>query len=143
MRFDIGDGVDVGHDTKAILLSGSLNKSVIVIGSGVAGLSAAYHLAKHGVAVTVLEAADRLGGRMSSDVREGFRIDRGAQFLSTGYAVIGKLIDRLGLASQLTPTAQWSGTVREGRVRKVNAERPWTVATSGLLGGVTWSALAF
>ena len=115
-----------------------MSKSVIVIGAGIAGLTAAHHLASHGVDVTVLEASDRLGGRMSTDLRDGYRIDRGAQFLSSGYTVIDELIGRLGLASQLVFPAQWSATTREGKARKVSSEQPWTVASNGLLG---WRAL--
>jgi protoporphyrinogen/coproporphyrinogen III oxidase len=111
-----------------------MSRSVIVIGAGIAGLTAAHHLASHGFDVTVLEAADRLGGRMSTDVQDGYRIDRGAQFLSTGYAVIGAMLERLGLAPQLRAAARWSGITRGGRVRRVSAEQPWTLASSGLLG---------
>ncbi|MGV8894728.1 MAG: protoporphyrinogen/coproporphyrinogen oxidase [Burkholderiaceae bacterium] len=44
------------------------------------------------------------------------------------------MIERVGLASQLQAATQWSGTVRGGRIRRASAERPWTVASSGLLG---------
>lgn len=54
-----------------------MSKSVIVIGAGIAGLTAAHRLASNGVEVTVLEAENRLGGRMGTDVRDGYRIDRG------------------------------------------------------------------
>ncbi len=116
-----------------------MSKSVIVIGAGVAGLTAARRLARRGVDVVVLEAADRVGGRMSTDVRDGYRIDRGAQFLSTGYAVVGGLIEEMGLAHRLRAASQWAGVVREGRVRPVNAGRPWSVAASGLM---RWRDLA-
>ena len=110
-----------------------MSKQVIVIGAGIAGLSAAHHLQRHGCTVTVLEAQDRVGGRMSTDLREGYCIDRGAQFLSTGYAVIGDLIAQLGLAGDLERTSQYSGTVRAGRVRVVEHGKPWTYVSSGLL----------
>ena len=38
--------------------------NVIVIGAGIAGLSAAWHLKEAGIAATVLEARDRIGGRV-------------------------------------------------------------------------------
>ncbi|WNI15208.1 NAD(P)/FAD-dependent oxidoreductase [Actinacidiphila sp. ITFR-21] len=56
---------------------------VIVIGAGLAGLSAAHHLTRAGLAVTVLEAAERVGGRMATDTVDGFRLDRGARLLNT------------------------------------------------------------
>lgn len=52
-------------------------KSIIVIGSGFAGLSAASFLAKEGYDVTVLEKNDQLGGRARSYKTEGFTFDMG------------------------------------------------------------------
>ena len=107
--------------------------SVVVVGAGIAGLTAAYQLSKHGMDVTVLEASERVGGRMSTDRADGYLIDRGAQFLSDGYSVIGGLIDELGLARNVRRASGWTGTVRGGSVRRINARYPWTLATSGLL----------
>ncbi|WP_373824709.1 protoporphyrinogen/coproporphyrinogen oxidase [Achromobacter insuavis] len=108
--------------------------SVIVIGAGIAGLTAAHRLSQHGVRVTVLEARDRVGGRMSTDLRHGWRIDRGAQFLSSGYARIHALLAETGLQASCRPTSGWSATVADGRVRRLHARRPWTLASSGLMG---------
>ena len=109
------------------------SRSVLVVGAGIAGLTAAYRLSKLGVDVTVLEASERVGGRMSTDRRDGYLIDRGAQFLSDGYSVICDLISELGLGQHLARACGWTGTVRGGAVRRTNAGYPWTVATSGLL----------
>lgn len=107
--------------------------SVVVIGAGIAGLTAAYHLSKRGMDVTVLEASERVGGRMSTDRHDGYLIDRGAQFLSDGYSVIDELIHELGLAQNICRVSGWTGIVRGGSVRRINANYPWTLATSGLL----------
>ncbi|MFD8966391.1 NAD(P)/FAD-dependent oxidoreductase [Streptomyces sp. NPDC059568] len=58
---------------------------VVIIGAGIAGLSAARHLTSSGVLVRVLEAAPRMGGRMATDEVDGFRLDRGGQLLTTSY----------------------------------------------------------
>jgi len=105
----------------------------VVVGAGIAGLTAAHHLSKHGVDVTVLEASERVGGRMSTDRLGGYLIDRGAQFLSDGYSVICELLRELNLAQRLSGIRGWTGTVRGGAVRRANPAYPWTVATSGLL----------
>ncbi|MEP3480158.1 MAG: NAD(P)/FAD-dependent oxidoreductase [Fuerstiella sp.] len=62
-----------------------MNDRVIVIGAGLAGLCCAKRLNDSGVACTVLEAADRVGGRVATDEVDGFLLDRGFQVLLTAY----------------------------------------------------------
>jgi hypothetical protein len=57
----------------------------IVIGGGLAGLSAALHLQDIGVDVAVLEASDRLGGRVATDSIDGYLCDRGFQLINSKY----------------------------------------------------------
>ena len=66
-------------------------KKVIVIGAGLAGLSAAITLQNEGVDVTVLESSDRPGGRVTSDVIDGFICDRGFQLINANYPEIKHL----------------------------------------------------
>ncbi len=110
-----------------------MKHSVIVIGGGIAGLSAAHHLSARGIDVTVLEASDRVGGRMTSDRHAGFVIDRGAQFVSDGYTVIGDLTTAHDLSAQVHHVSGWTGIVRGGKVRRIHPRRPWTLPSSGLL----------
>jgi monoamine oxidase len=59
-------------------------EGVVVVGAGVAGLSAARRLAEHGVPVRLLEAADRVGGRAWTtrpDILGGAPFDHGATWL--------------------------------------------------------------
>lgn len=53
------------------------NGSVVVIGAGPAGLTAAFQLHKHGVSSTVLEADDMVGGISRTAQRDGWRFDIG------------------------------------------------------------------
>lgn len=79
---------------------------VVVIGAGLAGLSAAHHLIAGGLTVTVLEAAERVGGRMATDTVSGFRLDHGPQLLNTSYPELRRAPGLRGLpVSPLAPGA--------------------------------------
>jgi phytoene dehydrogenase-like protein len=62
-----------------------LRAEVLVVGAGLAGLSAAVRLRAAGCDVHVLEAAAHAGGRLATDRVDGFVVDRGFQVLNTGY----------------------------------------------------------
>ncbi|MEU7531228.1 NAD(P)/FAD-dependent oxidoreductase [Saccharothrix sp. NPDC042600] len=66
---------------------------VVVVGAGLAGLSAARVLAGAGVSVTVVEAADDVGGRVRTDVVDGVRLDRGFQILLPAYPELARAVD--------------------------------------------------
>ncbi|MFL5998551.1 MAG: NAD(P)/FAD-dependent oxidoreductase [Streptomyces sp.] len=67
------------------MLEPAYQADVVIVGAGVAGLSAAHRLTGQGVSVAVLEAAPCVGGRMSTEKVDGFRLDRIGQLLSTAY----------------------------------------------------------
>ncbi|MFF0360792.1 NAD(P)/FAD-dependent oxidoreductase [Streptomyces fungicidicus] len=67
------------------MLEPTYQADVVVVGAGVAGLSAARRLTSAGVTTLVLEAAHEVGGRMTTDKVDGFRLDRIGQLLSTAY----------------------------------------------------------
>ena len=67
------------------MLEPAYQADVVVVGAGVAGLSAAHRLTSAGVTTMVLEAAHGVGGRMATEKVDGFRLDRIGQLLSTAY----------------------------------------------------------
>jgi len=73
---------------------------VLVIGAGLAGLRCATELAAAGCDVRVWEAADDVGGRIRTDVVDGFRCDRGFQVLNPAYPEVRRFIDTASLALQ-------------------------------------------
>lgn len=78
-------------------------ESCIVIGAGIAGLTAAYELKKAGLDVLVLEGADHVGGRMITVQWEGFQVDPGAKFVTTSDRSLLEMVDEVGLGEQLVP----------------------------------------
>src|SRR5580658_2604753 len=66
---------------------------VVIVGAGLAGLSCALSLQAAGVPSTLIETSDRPGGRVCTDVVEGFHLDRGFQVLLTAYPEAKRLLD--------------------------------------------------
>ncbi|OEV18507.1 FAD-dependent oxidoreductase, partial [Streptomyces nanshensis] len=54
-------------------------RHVVVIGGGIAGLAAAHRLVASGLRVTLLEATDRLGGKLMTGEVAGVQVDLGAE----------------------------------------------------------------
>lgn len=71
----------------------SAQVDVIVVGAGVAGLVAAIDLCRAGLCVTLLERANAVGGRVATDLVEGYRLDRGFQVLNTSYPQVRHRLD--------------------------------------------------
>ena len=90
---------------------------VIVVGAGLAGLCCARELHTAGLDVLVLERSDAAGGRVRTDVVDGFLLDRGFQVLLTAYPEAQRALDyeRLGLR----PFESGALVRRDGRFRRV------------------------
>ena len=79
---------------------------VVIVGGGVSGLAAARAVHQAGYIVTVLERADRVGGRVRTEIVDGVSIDVGAAFISKFYDATIALIDELGLSPELVRRSQ-------------------------------------
>ncbi|MFG3351739.1 NAD(P)/FAD-dependent oxidoreductase [Streptomyces sp. NPDC048001] len=66
---------------------------VLVVGAGLAGLACARDLAAEGRTVSIVEASDAPGGRMRTDRRDGFLLDRGFQVFNTSYPQVRRRLD--------------------------------------------------
>ncbi|MEU0661552.1 NAD(P)/FAD-dependent oxidoreductase [Streptomyces lavendulocolor] len=107
----------------------------VVVGAGLAGLACALDLGRAGRRVALLEASDAVGGRMRTDRRDGFLLDRGFQVFNTSYPQVRGRLDlrRLRLRpftpGLVVPTStgpvrladptrrpRWAGSLLPGRV---------------------------
>jgi len=66
---------------------------VLIVGAGLSGLCAARALQAAGVTCCVLEAGEAVGGRVRTDVVDGFRLDRGFQVFLTAYPEAARELD--------------------------------------------------
>ncbi len=89
---------------------------VIIIGAGIAGLACAETLVAGGLSVIILEARDRVGGRILThyDEKQRFPIELGAEFVHGEHPELIERIKRAGL-----------------RLRRIN-EEPWCLEAEGL-----------
>ncbi|MER6348450.1 protoporphyrinogen oxidase [Streptomyces sp. NPDC001595] len=78
---------------------------VVVVGAGIAGLAAAHRLLERGARVTVLEASDRVGGKLLPGEIAGVRVDLGAESLLARRPEAVGLAREVGLADRLQPPA--------------------------------------
>jgi len=139
---------------------------VVVVGAGLAGLTAARELSRGGFDVVVLEGRDRVGGRTNSAMLAGIPVDLGASFVGPTQDAVLKLAADLGCDT--TPTfneganlIRWRGTVRRyhgtipklgliglidiGRIqwqfariaRTVSVAEPWSAPSAAKLDAIS------
>ena len=101
------------------LQGGSDDPEVVIVGAGIAGLTAGWRLRQAGVPVRILEAQDRVGGRMFS-IRDHFPngqvAELGGELIDTGHETIQRLAAELGLelndlheSEEMEPEVWWFG----------------------------------
>ncbi len=95
---------------------------VVVVGAGIAGLSAAYAIAQAdpAVAVTVVEGARRIGGKLSSGEIGGVVVDAGAEAILARAPEGLDLVGEIGLGEQIVHPATGAASLAvDGRLRPV------------------------
>lgn len=108
-----------------------LNTSeIVIIGGGLSGLTAAVALHRAGRKVVVLEATDRIGGRVKTDLVDGFLLDRGFQVFQDSYPTARKWLDFKAL--DLKPFR--NGCILRGDRAISHIADPWRAPLQALRG---------
>ncbi|RLS53133.1 MAG: FAD-binding protein, partial [Planctomycetota bacterium] len=71
----------------------SMGDEVVIVGAGLSGLCCGLRLQQANVPFRIVEAADGIGGRIQTDMVDGFQLDRGFQVFLTAYPEAKKLLD--------------------------------------------------
>ncbi|GAA1172399.1 NAD(P)/FAD-dependent oxidoreductase [Ornithinimicrobium humiphilum] len=120
---------------------------VVIVGAGLAGITCALALQHRGVSARVLEAGDAVGGRVRTDVVDGFRLDRGFHVLDPGYPMVRNHVDLKALGVRKFTAGLAIRTARTANLQIVADPRrepqfiPQTVM-SGKLHPASLAALA-
>ncbi|MGN6171950.1 MAG: FAD-dependent oxidoreductase, partial [Streptosporangiaceae bacterium] len=94
---------------------------VVIVGAGLAGLSAARHLHRAQVPIMVCEATDDIGGRVRTDRKDGFLLDRGFQVLLPAYPELHRQAD----VGALKPRALLRGILAMTSTGRSWLAAPW------------------
>jgi protoporphyrinogen/coproporphyrinogen III oxidase len=96
-----------------------MTRRALVIGAGIAGLTAAFRLQQSGYEVRVFEAEDHVGGRMSTVKKNGYILDIGASVLTSRYTQMCSLAAEVGLSDELIATNDEVAFWRDGTIHRM------------------------
>ncbi len=147
-----------------------ITRDVVVIGAGAAGLTAANDLKRAGLSVAVLEARDRVGGRLWTDVIDGAMLELGGQWVSPDQDALIDTVADLGLdtfsryregdsvyvgpdgathrfTGEMFPVAPETETViaeitdrLDAMVAEIDPDRPWAHEKAAEWDRISWDA---
>jgi monoamine oxidase len=93
--------------------TGKINE-VIIIGAGAAGLAAARHLSQAGIKPLMIEARNRIGGRVDTILENGVAVELGAEFIHGAPPEIFDIVREAGLKTLPTSWSPWHFTPETG-----------------------------
>lgn len=104
-----------GHQEEGM----KIKPNICIIGAGISGLTVGYQLAKAGIKPIIFEQESSVGGRMGSEIVDGFIIDKGAYTLPEFHKTTIDIIRELGLEDALIETPGTSSTFSHGKEYKI------------------------
>ena len=122
-------------------------KSVVVVGAGLAGLACAYELSQRGFAVTLLERSPNLGGKVASWPiqvgEEEFRMEHGFHGFFPQYYNLNNLVQELNVTEQFKSLEFYSLVFRENRYqpevfRPSHSAFPWNIVDLAIASPNRW-----
>ncbi|MGF1473786.1 MAG: flavin monoamine oxidase family protein [Rubrobacteraceae bacterium] len=119
---EFGFGGRAGHARRSLVVDVPVGSAadVLVVGAGLAGLYAARLLRRAGLGVAVLEARDRVGGRvLSRRLEDGSSVDLGAQWIGPGQRRMYALAQEYDLATTRTHSRGDATIEVDGRLQRV------------------------
>ncbi len=123
-------------------------KSILIIGGGIAGITAAYHLSKLGFKVRILETTNNLGGRLTAlfDSKSSEMIDNGQHALMTAYHTFLELLNECSADKLLNIQKHLEVTYYDTNQRKTRLYTGYLPSKAGFLlgflslGGISFSS---
>lgn len=88
---------------------------IAIVGTGISGLSAGYHLAQAGFKPVLFERRSFVGGRMSSETADGFIIDKAAYTIPEFYRNLKGFLSQVGMDKSLVQTSSTASTFYDGK----------------------------
>lgn len=107
-------------------------KPVVIVGGGLAGVACARMLHRQQNPYLLLEAEDRVGGKLKTDWVQGFGCDRGFQVLFTAYPAVERFVSlgKLNPKPFIPGALVWDGD----QLHSIRQDRPFATAVNGLFG---------